>query len=124
MEVIKERTPVKETFYQINFFPLETGEICAGYYCNEEGEIQKDKNSPQAYENYFKDLENPNLGHSVRHYTRRYYENAIGKCSCGEEVELYDQYMGACECPKCKRWYNTFGQELNPPETWKDGDDW
>ena len=43
---------------------------------------------------------------------------AHGTCSCGQEVELYDQYYGACQCPNCGRWYNLFGQELLPPEYW------
>lgn len=54
---------------------------------------------------------------------RTVMENAHGTCVCGEEVELYDQYRGACECPKCGRWYNIFGQSLLPPEQWADADD-
>lgn len=55
---------------------------------------------------------------------RRYTEPNTGECECGEVIELYNQYLGACECPKCGRWYNIWGQELNPPHTWSDGDDW
>lgn len=46
-------------------------------------------------------------------------ENAKGICSCGEDLELWDQYYGACQCPSCGRWYNLFGQELLPPERWE-----
>ena len=53
-----------------------------------------------------------------------YKEPATGTCNCGEEIELYNEYMGACECPKCGQWWNLFGQELNPVETWASGDDW
>jgi hypothetical protein len=56
--------------------------------------------------------------HTVRRF--RYTENAIGRCRCGEEFELYDQYQGACPCPKCGQWYNMFGQELVDPEHWVD----
>ena len=48
-----------------------------------------------------------------------YREPASGVCSCGHRVELWDQYMGACSCEKCGRWYNLFGQELLPPEQWE-----
>lgn len=48
----------------------------------------------------------------------RYRQNATGVCSCGEKIELYDAYMGACECPYCGQWYNLFGQKLNPPDQW------
>lgn len=52
--------------------------------------------------------------------TKRYYkEPAHGTCVCGTEVELYDQYYGACQCPNCGRWYNLFGQSLLPPEQWE-----
>ena len=49
---------------------------------------------------------------------RRYKENAHGRCICGREVVLWDQYYGSCEC-ECGRWYNLFGQELLPPEAWE-----
>lgn len=56
-------------------------------------------------------------------HTRRYtvHDNAHGTCSCGREVILWNQYQGACEC-ECGKWYNMFGQELNPPEYWEDDD--
>lgn len=54
--------------------------------------------------------------------TRSYKELAHGLCDCGEEVYLTNQYMGACECPGCGKWYNLFGQELTPPEQWEE--DW
>lgn len=28
--------------------------------------------------------------------------------------------MGACQCPKCGKWYNIFGQALLDPEFWED----
>lgn len=55
----------------------------------------------------------------VRRWINRYTEPAHGACICGTEVELYDQYYGACQCPNCGRWYNLFGQSLLPPEQWE-----
>lgn len=55
----------------------------------------------------------------VETYKVRADELAHGTCICGQEVELYDQYYGACECPKCGQWYNLFGQSLVPPEYWE-----
>lgn len=48
----------------------------------------------------------------------RCHDDSHGTCSCGREVYLWDQYLGACEC-ECGKWYNLFGQELNPPERWE-----
>ena len=43
-----------------------------------------------------------------------------GTCNCGHKIELYDRYLGACECPYCGQWWNLFGQELKNPEHWND----
>lgn len=59
----------------------------------------------------------------VVHRSWRAHDPAHGTCSCGREVTLWDQYQGACEC-ECGKWYNLFGQELNPPEYWEDDDDY
>lgn len=56
----------------------------------------------------------------IRTERRHITDPAHGTCECGEEVYLYDQYMGACECENCGRWYNLFGQEIMPPEMWRD----
>ena len=50
----------------------------------------------------------------------QYKEEDRGTCRCGETVYLHDQYRAACQCPKCGRWYNLFGQELLPPEMWEE----
>ena len=59
-------------------------------------------------------------GPTRRTYEQKYTEPAEGKCSCGETVVLNDQYLGACQCPKCGQWYNLFGQALLDPEYWED----
>ena len=51
---------------------------------------------------------------------RSYQDNARGKCECGAEIELWNQYMGACQCQSCGLWYNLFGQELLPPSDWEE----
>lgn len=56
----------------------------------------------------------------VQKISNSWMEPAKGICECGETVYLTDEYLGACECPNCGRWYNMFGQELNNPETWID----
>ena len=55
----------------------------------------------------------------VRKWKNHYTEPAHGTCTCGTEVSLFDQYYGACQCPKCGQWYNLFGQSLLPPEQWE-----
>jgi predicted RNA-binding Zn-ribbon protein involved in translation (DUF1610 family) len=47
-------------------------------------------------------------------------ENAKALCSCGETIELYDQYLGACDCPNCGQWYSMSGQALIKPQYWEE----
>lgn len=56
--------------------------------------------------------------------TRRwsYMQPAHGTCRCGENVQLTDDYMGACKCEKCGQWYNMYGDELIDPEYWEEAE--
>ena len=113
------------TEYFIAFY-RENNCGCA-FPCDENGNLFP-FNNEYAKANYESCMANPQdypyCWNKLTKETRRVTDNAHGTCVCGEEVYLYDQYYGACECPSCGRWYNLFGQELNPPSTWADGDDW
>ena len=79
-----------------------------------------------ARENYNNCLAHPEkfeIFNKILKLERTYTEPAHGTCICGREVELWDQYMGACSC-ECGRWYNLFGQELISPEYWEDDNDY
>lgn len=62
------------------------------------------------------------FGKVVR-FSNRYKEPAKGQCSCGQWVDLVDEYLGACQCERCGKWYNLFGQELQSPEYWETDDE-
>ena len=51
---------------------------------------------------------------------RRVREPDMAVCECFQTFEVFNQYYGACQCPRCGRWYNLFGQELLPPDQWED----
>lgn len=101
-----------------------------GYYngysfpCDENGNLlQSEEENPAAYANMRWCLEHPEKFerfNKIIKYTRQVRDNAHGICICGHEVELWNQYMGACQCPECGRWYNLFGQELVPFEHWEE----
>jgi hypothetical protein len=125
LKIIRERNTYTKTEYYIEFtdeegcgfsFPTDlSGKIIY----DEDPEIAKAQRDNYEYA----------MAHKER-YTRQYNEfvaraytvtdNAVGRCVCGEEVELYDQYQGACSCPKCGQWYNIYGQSLVDPEYWED----
>ena len=83
--------------------------------------LYSEKETPAAYKNLRYCLEHPEQFVRFNKITECKYsirDNAYGTCECGNVIELYDEYYGACECNNCGRWYNLFGQELNPPEYW------
>lgn len=55
----------------------------------------------------------------IAHYPHSYNEEAILKCDCGREVELYDSLTNECNCG---RLYNGSGQSLAPVAQWEPED--
>ena len=124
IEIIKTRGMETISRTMIEFYD-ENGNICMGFDADNNGNPVFD--NPYAEKNYNRSMEKVKDGLWSMYKdtcTRTFSTNAIGKCKCGTEIELYDEYMGACECPECGRWYNIFGQELNNPCTWSMGADW
>ena len=124
LKIIKPRTTHTEVEYRIEF----TDEDGCGFSfpCDQNGNIQFDDHDAELGR-----VQRDNYDYAMSHrerFTKQYAEftarrytvtdNALGKGVCGETVELYDQYQGACSCPKCGQWYNMFGQELIDPEYW------
>ena len=111
--------------HELRFWYDETGGF--SFPCDENGNVLKGKMTPQAVENYEWCMAHPErfqtFNRKVSHECRS-TEPATGVCECGHRITLWDEYLGACECPHCGRWYNMFGQELNHPDTWRNGDDW
>lgn len=90
--------------------------------CDEAGHLLNDLNNA-ALANYMQCVGQPEKfrrWNKVVSHKRRFRENPSGDCRCGEHVELWPEYCGACSCSKCGQWYNLFGQELLPPEQWED----
>ena len=109
----------KSEWYTVEFWYDEDGGF--SFPCDETGKPLFDDTTDVAKENYEWCMAHPEKFvrfNEVRHHVSHYKPNAHGTCVCGAEVELYDQYMGACECPNCGRWYNLFGQSLVPPNQW------
>lgn len=93
-----------------------------GFPCDENGNLLEGMHEA-AIKNYKYCLENPgkfNRFNEVVKYTSTWRHRPTLLCNCGEEFELYRDYMGACSCPKCNQWYNLFGQELTPPSQWEE----
>lgn len=126
LKIIRERSTHTEVKHYIEFTDADG----CGYSfpCDQNGNVRFDEHDAEIArvqrENYAEAMADKDrfTCQYAQFVTRRYTvtDNAIGKCVCGEEVELYDQYQGACSCPKCGQWYNMFGQSLVDPEYWED----
>lgn len=94
-----------------------------GFLCDREGTLlESEEQNPAAYGNYQNCLKHPEQFvrfNEIVRYERKYREPGHGTCICGAEVELNNQYYGACQCPECGRWYNLYGQSLLSPEQWE-----
>ena len=71
------------------------------------------------------DFENPSVPLTAKHRViEKVFPEKIRdflKVLCdNDDVELWDQYYGACQCPECGKWYNLFGQSLLPPDCWEE----
>ena len=126
--MLKNFVPAEEKVdvsYDLDFFYGEdSGGF--GFPCDEKGNVFPFE-TEEAEKNYKECMAHPERFETfakVTKYVNHYKEPAHGTCVCGEEVYLFNQYLGGCECPNCGKWYNLFGQEMNHPSTWADGDDW
>ena len=125
LKIIKERTTHTEVEYHIEFTDADG---CGFRFpCDSNGNIQFSvipELRKAQLDNYNYAMSNKErfTQQYAEFVTRRYTvtDDAVGRCICGAEVELSDQYQGACSCPGCERWYNRYGQELLPPEYWEE----
>ena len=115
----KPRERVTEIHYSVIFFYDENGGF--SFDCTESGELLETV-TPEARRNFEECLKHPErfkYFNEIRKEKRVYTSPARGKCHCGREVILYNEYMGACGCA-CGQWFNLFGQEILSPEAWED----
>ncbi len=115
---IKPRERKHVDMYEIRFFNGDGG---FAFPCDKDGKLLPMEDC--AKKNYEWCMEHPEEFEDWNekcHWVNSYTENAEGTCVCGNRVTLWDQYYGACECEKCGRWYNLFGQELKAPQYWEE----
>ena len=116
----KESETKTDVWYELVF---DDGRGCGFWFpCDEDGNVLPMEN-PAAHENLAYCRANADRfarsGKVVRQQNS-YRARPSGICDCGELVELRNEYQGACQCPKCGRWYNLSGQELLPPDRWEE----
>lgn len=128
--MIKDFKPAKweeYEFYELVF--LDENNCGFSFSCDKNGNVELTELQRKNYELAMSHPEMFVQFNKVVKFTNRYKKDASGVCDCGHRIELYDQYLGACECPHCGRWYNLFGQSLKNPDEWEEVvddylDDW
>ena len=118
IEIIKERMPQTIVERFIEFWYKDDPEAGFCFSADAPGVPTFSSMTQEAIANYNRCLTDERLTEAkfVEH-AHVYIEPAIGKCSCGAEVILDSDYMGATQC-ECGRWYNLFGQSLIDPKYW------
>ena len=122
-QIISKRHRVQENRKVLEFEPIGLGKSNGWYSFSADDDYNPVfDNQLQRYSWEMISKDDGYVGPFRRVEKHTYTEYARAICECGKEIELYAQYMGACECPHCGRWHNLFGQELLPPEQWGDTD--
>ena len=117
IKIISHGRRVEDVEYYIFYEWAE--ELDSGFMfpCNENGEINFNDMEQVALDNYEKceSGEYEVVYQGLRRSFNRYWEPAIGKCSCGKEVVLESNTN---RCESCRSYYNMMGQELRDPREW------
>jgi hypothetical protein len=120
IEIIQERRRVTQRDYSLEFRRKDDPNAGFTFPCDKDGNPMLDECNTKSY--LYATQEHPERYGKpfIEKRSWAYWEPAVGRCRCGEHVTLQNEYMGACQCPKCGQWYNLFGQELLPPEQWEE----
>ena len=124
IKILNPRHTEEIVDYRIEFTDAD-GNGCS-FPCDENGNLLPFA-TDAAEKNYQNSLSHPEMFaiyNEFKTYRRTFTAPAVAKCHCGSNVTLENQYMSACECPECGRWYNLSGQELKPPKYWDDAYDY
>ena len=116
MKIISRRERIEEVSYCLYFASKGTRGAGWGPSCDKDGNVLGDsyatkeqREAAVAEARLDPDFEAP----YVRAQTHGYMQCAIGRCTCGAEVQLEDPLFN--ECDRCHRYWNMSGQEkINP----------
>lgn len=131
MKIVRERQRIGVEITEFCFYEKETNEVRWGFPMTN-GKITPtdadgnpcSKEDCLWWKNYLNACSDENLYGKVDTYKDFYTKPAVGLCSCGNHVELTDQFYGSCECSKCGQWYTLTGQECLSPDEQRKCQDW
>lgn len=116
MEIIKEREYVERIEYSL-YYELKTTRGAGFLFsCDKEGNLLN-LDKPESQANYEKCVsgEHNVIFKGIQRHDTSYWEDAVGICVCGEEVQL-GRFTN--ECDHCERLFNSAGQLLVDRSLW------
>jgi hypothetical protein len=116
IKIISHRQRIEEVEYFIFYEYVEQPGAGFMFPANQHGDLLVDEMSEEGMENYEKcdSEEYPVVYHGLQRSVNRYWEPAVGECSCGREVVL-EGNTNQCGCGS---YYNQIGQQLSHPSNW------
>lgn len=124
IEIIRESREVETVRYEIRFHYRNDRNCGFSFDCDENGVVDTKELTPAGQANYQSCLDGTyNVEcQGIRKDERAYVEPAIGRCSCGESVEL-GGFTNTCQCGRDYNWNGTL---LAPREQWGEetGESW
>ena len=119
MEIVRKRRTVKVEEYALSFGWKNMPGAGFSFPCDKQGTPLLGEMHSIAQENLAKCLssEYDVLPRGVKDYSHTYQEPAVGRCSCGKLVELFDPLTNTCECGLE---HNGCGQSLSPRSQWQE----
>jgi hypothetical protein len=116
MKIISQRERVEVVSYYLHFASRSVPGAGWGPDCDERGNVLGDEHATKeqreaavAEARLDPDLMPP----EIRRRGHSYVQCAIGRCTCGAEVQLEDPLFN--ECDRCHRFWNICGQEKIDP---------
>jgi len=119
IEIIKNREHMESVSYNLTYRRANNDSRGYGFDCDKDGNVFPPK-SPEAQRSLDlcragKDCDSVELVKvGVEKSVHQWTESAIGRCTCGREVEL-SGFTNTCECGLD---YNFSGQQLTPRSQW------
>jgi hypothetical protein len=118
MKIIQRKHQVEVVVYERSFMDLSDPTRGFSFRCLQNGVIMTEDLNPLSRANLGKCLDGTfsvvDMG--VEKVLVQYLEPAIGRCECGDKVDL-THYVNPCSCGKE---YGYDGLELSPPWGWDD----
>ncbi len=121
MEIVQERWTEHLESFSLHYEWDDDPGAGFGFECDSQGHVDIENLNPAARENYESCLRGVVRGEKV-HFVKIFHDQwtynhpRVIRCTCGEEVVLYNHFTNTCD--KCDRDFDGYGHGLAPRPQW------